>query len=713
MAMRVQGPNGAIVEFPYGTDEATIGRAMMQLSGVQPTPPPAPAPAAPQGPQLSELDKRMDARVAEEGDIDYATRLFNQGLPFGSWIDEGISLGKSLLPEALGGMTYEDSMALEAARNRAAKKKYGEKAFSLPVIGDVNKSTLLSLGGTAASLPFAPALAPLKGTGLATRTGNSMATGAAYAGGYGLGEGQGEERIGNAGTGLAFGAGLGAALPLGFAAARGAKSIVKSPVEALVAPRRRAAEKVAEAFRRDADGKPITAPEDLGNFFGTAGTERAKAARNDPESLVADLGGKNVQAKMRSALNTPNNQRDAFNAKLDKRQANQWQRIEKEISNTFGDQNQYYDVIDLLKSTRSERARPMFQDAFDTALDNPKAVLDVLQRPAYADIAKRVFQDTVNLGKNPNDLRAMELVHRIKVKLDREISTAKKRGTDSQGKYDLWQLTQLKNNLLDNIDGPTVQQLRKKYGKDWINKATDEESRAAQGSASYKYKLALKEFGDSASMEGALETGYDQFMKASPELIKKTLAGMNDFEKRMYRLGAGRALAEKNREGSKMFDRTKRDYNSPAMELRLKALLGDDASSFNRTIDALSEQAKTRGSAQGNSTTAAQLKEMADDTQAAELVSTGKDVVSGNMGALLAKGSRLVDRLGGMTPRVAEETLKLLSQPVGPMRAGASNTRMVKGPVDRAIKRQNDADVMRDRLIRLLTQAGAIQGAAP
>lgn len=33
MAMRVQGPNGAIVEFPDGTDNATIGKAMLQLSG--------------------------------------------------------------------------------------------------------------------------------------------------------------------------------------------------------------------------------------------------------------------------------------------------------------------------------------------------------------------------------------------------------------------------------------------------------------------------------------------------------------------------------------------------------------------------------------------------------------------------------------------------------------------------------------------------------
>ena len=47
MAMRVQGPNGAIVEFPDGTDNATIGKAMMQLSGGA-TPPPG-ADSKPQG----------------------------------------------------------------------------------------------------------------------------------------------------------------------------------------------------------------------------------------------------------------------------------------------------------------------------------------------------------------------------------------------------------------------------------------------------------------------------------------------------------------------------------------------------------------------------------------------------------------------------------------------------------------------------------------
>lgn len=711
MAMRVQGPNGAIVEFPDGTDEATIGRAMMQLGGAQPQPQPQQAQApAPQQPELSDLEKRMDARVAEEGDIDYATRLFNKGLPFGSWIDEGISLGKSVLPEALGGMSYDDSMALEAARDRAARKKYRDKAFSLPVIGDVSKGGLLSAGGTVASLPIAPALNIAKGAGLGARTANAAATGAAYGGAYGLGEGEGTDRLGNAGVGLALGGGLGAGLTTGMAAARGVKDLVRNPMQAVVAPKRRAAEKLAEAFRRDAGNTPIAAPEDLGNMFGTPISANARAARFDPDSMVADLGGKNVQSKMRSALNTPNAGRDSFNAKLDTRQANQWKRIEDQIAQTFGDQDQYFNVIDTLQKSRKERAGPAFQDAFDTPLDNPEGVLAVLQRPAYADIAKRVFKDTMDLGKDPNAMRAVELVHRIKVKLDREIATAKKRGTDSQGKYDLAHLVNLKHNMMNALDGPEVAALRKKYGDRWIDRATADESRVAQEKASYKYKLALRDFGDSASIENALEAGYDDFLKSTPEAITRTLKGLNDFEKRMYKLGAGRALAEKNRAGSRMHDRTKRDYDSPAMEMQLKALLGDlGHGEFDHTIKALGAQAQTRRVAQGNSTTAAQLKEMADDATAADLISTGKSVATGNLAGLLAKGGQIVDRLGGMTPRVAEETLRLLE---GKPSALRGRTDLVKGPVEKAIKRQNAADQYRDMLIRLLTQAGAIQGAS-
>ena len=96
---------------------------------------------------------------------------------------------------------------------------------------------------------------------------------------------------------------------------------------------------------------------------------------------------------------------------------------------------------------------------------------------------------------------------------------------------------------------------------------------------------------------------------------------MSDPELQAYRLGASRTLAEKNRVGKATIDRTERDFASPDRGMRMQQILPPELQAgFDARIHALRDQSSTRRAAQGNSTTAKQLREGADDEQPAEAV---------------------------------------------------------------------------------------------
>ena len=81
-------------------------------------------------------------------------RAVASGVPGGAWADEGNAAVRSLWPNALGGMTYQENLALEQARNR-------RMAYEHPVA-----SKVANIGGAVASAP----LTAVRGAGILGNT---------------------------------------------------------------------------------------------------------------------------------------------------------------------------------------------------------------------------------------------------------------------------------------------------------------------------------------------------------------------------------------------------------------------------------------------------------------------------------------------------------------------------------------------------------------
>lgn len=162
-------------------------------------------PTAEQAPKLSDIEQRMNERVAKEAKAGLAPQPSPaQYLPFGSWLDEAAAgldagLGK-LTGGRFGASSYEEAKAYQDARQRYID----ENASGL------RKGAAMA-GGIVASAPFGAANV-FKGTTLLPQMGNAAITGAGYGTLYGAGEGEGGDRLTNAAGGAAIGGALGPAI---------------------------------------------------------------------------------------------------------------------------------------------------------------------------------------------------------------------------------------------------------------------------------------------------------------------------------------------------------------------------------------------------------------------------------------------------------------------------------------------------------------------
>lgn len=590
----------------------------------------------------------------------------------GNWGDEIYGYGKNL-PKWLtdGKDAYlkaaaDDTKAVRE-NNKRAREQHPGKFLASEVAGAILPTIAMAVlpGGQPAAAANAARVAG-QGSSLVSRAGQSAKVGAGYGAVFGAGAAESPEGASlqdaaiktavEAGKGAATGAAVGAVIPPAIDFARAVASPITNMVRAYRKPQGVAADKVAEAFRRDNPNvaNPLDKSAELPGIY------------REPDAILADIGGESVKGKLRSALNVPNDERSRVQKVLNERQNAQHAKIETGMVEALGDPNKYHQTADAIIKVKEAQAAPAFRKAFDAPFEfDVPAFRDLWQRPAF-DKIKNIVEDafmnegikgTPRTGEVFNNVRPLEVVHRIKVELDRQIGQAAKAekmgnaGGASADKFDLRTLMTLKNDLRAAID-------------------------ASGGAGPRLYEKALKQFGDSASLSRALELGYDHATsKEAPELIRAALAKMSPSERELYRLGQARKMAEQNRTGRYTADRVGRDWSSPERALTMDEIAKTpaDRQKFQELLDALGEQVKTRQAAQGNSTTAKQLLEAADDRKPADMLRMGSQAVMGHWNALMQSVAQKAAPLGGMTPEVAAEMLRILSSPVSPVtRAGAA-----------------------------------------
>jgi hypothetical protein len=611
------------------------------------------------------------------------------------------SQAESLGRGALQGVTFGFGDEIYGAAKGAYDKVFGSGDFSGTYERErdavrrananaeaANPGTYLAgeIGGGIA-VPFGAAKVGVKGIQAADASlkARSLATateGALYGGAFGLGKAEGDfaDQAVAAASGAVTGGAVGGAIP-GAVKLAGAAARVPGQMARVVSnPQAVATEKMAEAFARDA-GKEIVPLQASAPITKAADNLASEAARGEKNLILADMGGENTKNLVRAANNMPNARAERFNQVLNRRQAVEGRRLGDVLEKSLAGGKEFTETLDEMIASRSANARPAFKEAYQAAIakDSPAD----REISAFIDSRKymgRLLEKTIEnvrgvTGQNLEDLPPWEILHRVKMQINREIGAMKRGIQDGKASWDMNDL-----NTLNREFGGILAKHNPKLGG------------------------ALRRFSDESGMINAVEDGADDFFKLSPEELAKKIKRMSADEADMYRVGATRAQIEKLRQGDVMRDRTKSLYGSDDIGLRLKAVFpeGPGRGEFMRTIAAARKMAATRRAAQGNSTTAKQLTQA---QEAGKSIKTAADVagaMSGKMGSVMNLLERGANFASGITPGVAAEILDLAMMN-GAGRASAQSTRAIQD----AFSRVQQRNALQGRVTNALVPAQA------
>lgn len=632
------------------------------------------------------LQGQMQKGEAQQGPapswLESAGRGALQGATFG-FGDEIYGAAKGAYDALAGGGdftgTYERERDAVRAANAAAQKANPGTYLAGELVGGV----AVPVGGAAAGLRTAAAAGSRS---LGARALASAKTGAGYGAAYGLGTAQGSpvDQAINTASGAVAGGAVGAALPPLIAVGSSMAQMPGRAVRSFSNPERVAAEKVAEAFSRDAGSEVVKGASPVVNAARRAISERMTG---DPV-ILADFGGENVKNLVRAAVNMPNARAERFNQVLNRRQATQGRRLQDVLTKTLADGNEFTATLDDLVKARAADATP----AFNTAYARPFQIGSNSELPEFLGrgYMQRLVKKTADsiegmTGQNPADMAPWEFLHRVKMEINREIGRMKRGQGDSAANWTLSDLTKL----------------NQEYGR--ILRAENPD-----------LGKALSRYADESTMINALEDGLDDFFKLSPEDLAAKVRRMSKQEAELYRIGATRAQVEKLRSGDVMRDRTKSLYGSDDIGQRLKAVFPEGSPArgqFLRAINNARRMASTRRAAQGNSTTAKQLTQAQEAGKAVKTAADVAGAVTGKAGAVLNMLERGANFASGLTPRVAAEVLNMsMAGPTAGSRAQAA-LRTIDA-LRAATQRQSARQVRQNALLDALLPAAGQTGTA-
>lgn len=586
-----------------------------------------------------------------------------QGVTFG-FGDEIYGGVKGAYDTVTGEGNFTDNYARNRDEVRLANDRAAEANPGAYLGGEI-------VGGVA--LPFGAARAGLKGvqaanSGLKARSVAAAKEGAGYGAAYGLGNAEGDfgEQLASTVGGAATGGVIGGALPSAIA---GASAVARAPAQAvrvLTRPKEVAAEKVSQAFARDA-GEEIV----------TAGPINAAAQRLDDAGnsrmMLFDQGGENVRNLARVATNSPNAAVEPLQRTLNRRQALQGRDLTGVLQATLADGKEFTAVADDLIKSRAANAEPAFRQAYAAPI--PKG------SPADADIAQfferrkymdRLLSKTIETiqgvsGKSVREMRPWELLHRVKMEINREVGRLKRGQQDSVASWtvsDLTKLNQEYGQLLSRHNGG--------LGR------------------------ALRQYSDESGLINAIEEGSEEFFKMSPEELAKKVRTLPKDEAELYRVGASRAVIEKLRAGDVMRDKTKSVFGSEDMGLKLKAVYPEGTpgrGEFMKAIGEARRMAMTRRAVQGNSTTAKQLIQAQEGGKGIQTAANVANAARGNVSSIVSLLERGQNYATGITPEVAQEIIRL-GMTKGSGQLGTSQTQAIQDASRRLLargQRQNQA----------------------
>lgn len=640
MPIRVQAPDGTIVEFPDGTSDDVMANAMRRTFSA---PAPSPAVATPSGRHLSFEEGRALVEQDDAGGMFGAgVGGLLEGVPVvGPAIMGGAKRAAAGLSSLIGGGSYDENLTAANQIYDAAKEQNPATSTTAQIAGAVG--SMIPAGSTALG---ARALG-ITGPSLAARVGASAGSGAAISGADTAARGgEAKDIINN----TLIGGGIGGAIPaLGAgisAGVRGVGNAIAPRISALFSPAEEAARRVGTALSRDTAASPAGV---------ISSADEAVAQANNIPLVNADRGGEVTRALARSAANQSPEARAAIDKTASDRFGTQSQRAIDMLRRVTGgnvDDLAFQENLSALAratnrpayeaAENAAEAQFMFSPRMQQLMQSPtfrRAVDDVPKRSAdrgalegFKEIANPFEQNSAGayvIRRNADgslvapNLRFWDQVQR---NLRSEMDTAFRSGDKEGGTA----IKNLRNALLEDVDA-TVPAFKK----------------ARQGAASF--------FG----AEDALEAGrmFANTPRGIPEATK-AVAKFNSAEKKAFATGYASELVDKIRASG---DRTnvintvfKSQASRESVELALGAKQAREVEAYVRVEDLAD---KLRGSL-GNSTTARQLVELGLGGGAGYF--TTGDIQGALGGALAIKGARYLGERADA--KVMESVANLLTQ---------------------------------------------------
>jgi hypothetical protein len=623
----VNGPNGVTINFPEGTDAATIESVMSQALG-------ASKPAAPEKGWLETIGGMANAAVRGAADVATLGTMDKIAAGLGSLTGIGGTRGD-----------YAGNLAAQ----RGADKQAGEEYPVSNIVGSV-------AGGVA--LPVARLA---KGAGLGAQSLNAAVTGAGIGGAYSVGkqlDGVAPSDFAKvdpsqAATGALVGGAIGAVAPSAIAGIQKAYGAGATQFNRVFAPRDLAESKVAAALSRDK-----MTPADV----------TARLSASTPEATVADVAGENTRRLLKLGAQTPGSGREMAVKVLDERAGGQPQRMLTGVADDLADGGVYYQKLDKITADLKTKASPVYDKAYATPLSG-KAQLDL------EAITPRIPASAIN--------RANQLMKVEGVKSQQILATVADDGTVAFSRPpDVRQWDYIGrgiNELIDGADGKGATGGTNQMGRalGGLKRQIDE----VLESGAPALGEARRIFAGDIVLKKAIEKGR-LWARGDAEATQRELAKMSSSEREMFKIGMARQLMEDIRSApdgagkaliSKVWNEAKRQ--------KIHSLFGADSiNKFTRLLDNELQFIKTRRTALGGSETFSNLAEGADSGGGATLLSGAADLISGNVRTGLSKIGQagFVRPVTGMNENVSDRVVQLLLSGNGDDLAKALAPRQMK-----------------------------------
>jgi len=617
MTIKVTGPGGVTVDFPDGTDAATINRVMSENF----SPEKAPAAPPPDKYQRAAIEERA---ALNPGDAGFTRRLVH-GATLGA--DNAIMAAamtplemirhRTLSPaEGYNYAKAREDLILDKARDETGILGTATEALAGAVTGGALGKNGITTGRWLA-----------QEAGLIPRVASSAADSAVIGGVAGANEGNGlAERARNAATGLVTGGVLGGVLPIAGSLIKGAAAPIFAHLKARGNPKAYGETQAARIIHESG-----LSPDEVALRVVQAANE------GQPQFAVADALGNAGQRALSNVARAPGRGRTDVVEALEARQAGQGRRVAGALAEGF-------DAPQTAAQTRTgmTNARDAAADAEFSAVRSDAKPVDVSSTIAAID-------RTLSPGTAFHTNIANDSVEAALANVRARLTDGKSNLTDFEA------VARVRGDLADAHQAS----IRAGAGnKARLLKGALRELDTALENASEGYKAANARYSRASRDIDAIDQGRNAAMRGRPEDTIPAYEALTPEGQAAYRAGYADPLIAEAQSAAHGVNKARPLTNDAFRDEAAAMAPGNDM--MQRRIARESTMFETRNHALGGSRTADNLADQAAASVDPHLIG---QIVSGNWsGALksvLAAGHNMIS---GNTAAVREEIGRILLQ---------------------------------------------------